>query len=245
MTDLNSSAKSKDIAQEYERLISNASGVNPVFPHAAKEQMRAMIEQIVRTDGNLSKICSTNQKTAIKAGFAAEEWHTDTFNLDSILKNDGAQAYTDKYHEFIEAGFKINDTPDLVVMKDGVVTHQSQSKYIKDANGTYDQMRIVDEFGNIKYKDMDSLIGPSDQINDVKNISHRAKLKEDAKGNRPAVAEAAKMVEDKASPTLKSGDVESAPLTNNDAKSIAKDPHAKPKTDVENRFNRLRKKASV
>ena len=236
MTDLNSSAKSKDIDQEYERLISNASGVNPVFPHAAKEQMRAMIEQIVRTDGNLSKICSTNQKTAIKAGFAAEEWHTDTFNLDSILKNDGAQAYTDKYHEFIEAGFKINDTPDLVVMKDGVVTHQSQSKYIKDANGTYDQMRIVDEFGNIKYKDMDSLIGPSDQINDVKNISHRAKLKEDAKGNRPAVAEAAKMVEDKASPTLKSGDVESAPLTNNDAKSIAKDPHAKPKTDVENRF---------
>jgi len=225
---------------ELERRLANATGVNPVFPHVAKEQMRAMIEQIVRTDANLVKICSTGQKLEIKAGFVAEEWHAETFNLDSILKDNGAKAYTDKYAEFKQAGFKINDTPDLVVVKDGTTIHQAQSKYCGKAETTYDQFRTVDKIGGnnyeIKYEEMDSLIGPSEQIKEIKEIARKAKLKEQAKGNRPTVENAARMVEENATATLKSGEVESTPLTIQDAKAIAKDTDSEVKTTVENSY---------
>jgi nucleoside 2-deoxyribosyltransferase len=163
------------IETRFERALASAAGVNPVFPHAAKEQMRAMIEQIMRTDANLANIRGTDQGTAYKAGFAAEEWHASTFNLDSILRNDGARAYTDKYGEFKNAGYRANDTPDLVVVRNGEEILQAQVKYHKHPNDTFSALREVDSAGNIKYERMDALIVPSDQVSDIVNIASKAK----------------------------------------------------------------------
>ena len=234
MVDQNVS-NSGSIEVEFERRLANASGISPVFPHAAKEQMRAMIEQIARTDAHLVEIRSTKQEIPYKAGFAAEEWHAETFNLDAILKNDGARAYTDKYPEFTAAGYKRNDTPDIVVLSESSPTVEAQLKYYATADDTSKALRQIDpNSGDIKYAEMDILIGPSDQVEDIIKAAKKTKLKEEH--NRPVVAEAARMVEEKTSGSLKNGEIESTPLSSHDAKLIAKDPDAKVKTTVENRY---------
>ncbi|MDG5497907.1 hypothetical protein [Niveispirillum sp. BGYR6] len=224
------------IETKFERGFANAAGVNPVFSHAAKEQMRAMVEQIMRTDANLAGIRGTAQGTAHKAGFAAEEWHSSTFNLDSILNNDGVRAYTDKYTEFSDAGYKINDTPDIVIMKNGEEVSKIQSKYYKSAKETYKALREVDKEGNIKYHEMDSFIAPSDQAQDVADIARRYKTKEQEKGTRPAVEQAAGMVEAKTTDSLSTDGAQSTPLSKSQAERLAREADPDFKRDVENQY---------
>lgn len=224
------------LEREFERRLSNVSGASPVFPHAAKEQMRAMLEQIARTDKNLARVRSTDQSVKVRAGFAAEEWHAETFNLDAILKNDGSRAYTDKCREFGHAGHQVNGTADVVVFQDGQAVHEAQAKYYASAEKTYGEMRQVDADGVIKYEGMDSLIGPSDQVEKVADIARRNRIKEEAKGTRPAVEKAAGMVEEKATATLKVGETESTPLSKAEAEALARDGAAKVKTTVEDRY---------
>jgi hypothetical protein len=218
------------IEREYDRRIANASGVNPVFSHAAKEQMRAMIEQIARTDKHLSQISSTNQHIAVKAGFAAEEWHAETFNLDAILKDVKLRASTDKY-----GWEKRNGIPDIKIDENGKVVAEAQLKYYKDAETTAAQMGQLNPDGTPKYEGM-GLIGPADQIDGIKNAAHRTRLKEEAKGTRPGVADAAQNVEDKASANLDVGGVQSTPLDKKGAEAVAKDKNTQAKVDVENRY---------
>lgn len=229
-----------EVGREYERRIANVSGGNPVFSYVAKEQMRAMGEQIMRSGVSTTRISGSGQSIGVKAGFIAEEFHAETFNLDAILKNDEARAYTDKYPEFRDAGYKINDTPDIVIIKDGVPQGEAQLKYYEDSKTTATQMRQLNPDGTHKYGEMD-LIGPSDQISPTKggaSISDEARtawLKNQE--TRPAVADAAKTVEEKASATLKHGDVESTPLSKAEAESIAHRPDTDAKkVGVENRY---------
>lgn len=238
MSDRNS-LDGDEIGREYERRIANASGGNPVFSYVAKEQMRAMGEQIMRTNTNMARISGTDQSIGVKAGFAAEEFHAETFNLDAVLKNDKVRAYTDKYSEFHEAGYKLNDTPDIVVMKDGATQAEAQLKYYKDAKTTATEMRQLNPDGTHKYEGMD-LIGPSDQISptggrsSISDEAGKARLKNQE--TRPAVADAAKAVEEKTSAVLKHESVESTPLSKADAENIARNSDADIKTRIENQY---------
>ncbi len=82
------------IEHKYEKCFSQLGEVQTIFPTNAKLQMAQMVEQIARTDKNLSDILSTEQTTPVKAGNAAEEWISETYNLDAILKNKDSRAIT-------------------------------------------------------------------------------------------------------------------------------------------------------
>ena len=132
--------------------------------------------------------------------------------------------------------------PDLIAVKDGEVTHQSQAKYYKDSDSTAKAMRETKN-GEAKYKDMDSLLGPSDQVNpdsnesSIKDQARRTKLKESGPDGRAEVKEAATQVEEKATDTISTGESESAPLSKKEAEELAKN-HKKSdhKNDLENKY---------
>gem|GEM_PF-867357 len=234
---------SEQIEKKYEKSFSQLGETNPVFPYMAKKQMADMVEQIAKSNEIYEKISSTNQSTAVKAGFSAEEWHVQTHNLDASLKNDTTKVLSDNYDEWFEHGYSKNDVPDLVGVKDGEVVHKSQLKYYQDADKTAKAMRDLDKHGNPKYSDMDSLVGPSDQINPKdgdQSISEHAQktvYKESSDGGRENVKKAAKEVIDKSSDKIKTGKSESKQLPKDEAEVLGKNhKDSKYKKDVENEY---------
>ena len=226
----------KRIEKKYEKAFAQIGGVQTVFPCEAKIEMAKMVEQVAKTDTNLKSILSTNQGKHIKAGFVAEELHTESFNLDSILKDGKLSAYTDRYPEWHQYGFVKNDTPDIIVADDVNVVHTSQVKYHKNSKATASSMSQIDsKTGRHKYGDQDSLIGPSDQINPEDgslNINESAKLIEEKFGPKKAsLGEAAGNVQNKAAEKLQVEDISSKPIKKNDAVDVAENIDAKPRND--------------
>lgn len=233
----------ENMDNKFEKAFSQLGETNPIFPIQAKKQMADMVEQIARSNENILSRSNTNQGVAHKAGFIAEEFHAETHNLDAILNNDGTRLYTDQYkEEWTKQGYKGNDNPDLIAVKNGEVTHKSQSKYYKDAQTTATKMRELKD-GKIKYENMDSLLGPSDQINpqdgkpSIKEQAHKTELKENTPDGREKVREAAEFVKEKATDKINTGKSESASLSKKEAEDLAKSPEdSKKKNDIENSY---------
>lgn len=229
------------IEKKFEKSFSQLGETNQLFPLEAKQQMAKMVEEIAKANNIFTEISSTNQSTAVKAGFAAEVSHAESHNLDAILNDDTTIILTDNDKQWYDYGLKKNDTPDLIAIKDGKITHKSQSKYYKDSDTTAKAMREVKN-GEVKYKDMDSLLGPSDQVKpdgdslSIQEQAKRTKIKEQHKG-RTKVSEASEMVEEKATDRINTGESESTPLSKKEAETLAKDhKKSKHKNDLENKY---------
>ena len=218
------------IDRKYERAFEQAASVHPIFATAAKEQMAQMVEVIARGNEHINKILATNQSSQVKGGFIAEEFHAETFNLDSVLKGDDARAYTDRDAQWTETVWKNgplkkNDTPDIIVTRNGRVTTTAQSKYYDTPERTTQEMSMTKD-GRPKYEDIDQLIGSDDQINpdgDVISIHEHAEAKSDALENTagdPAEIQAYKQTAKKASGVLKDGESQSKPLNKAEADKI-------------------------
>lgn len=238
----------EDIDLKYEKAFKQLGETNPIFPHFAKKQMGDLVEQIAKSNKiyeQSSQIVEKfkldpkkyNQTLASQGGFVAEEFHAQTHNMDAILKNDDTRVYTDNYDEWYQNGYKKNGTPDLIAIKEGEVIHESQLKYYKSGDDTAKAMREIDRNGNIKYKDMDSLIGPSDQMDDITKSARRTELKESTPDGRAKVKEASQMVKEKVTDTIDTGESKSTGLTKKESEQLAKD-HKKldKKTEIENKY---------
>jgi len=230
------------IEKKLEKVFSQVAEINPIFPMQAKKQMAEMVEHITRANKTFSDISNTNQTTAVKAGFAAEVSHAESYNLDATLNGDRTRVYTDNDSEWYTNGFRKNDTPDLIAVKDGQVTHQSQAKYYKDSDTTAKAMRET-KHSEAKYKDMDSLLGPSDQIitegnePSIQDRARRTVLKESGADGRTEVKEAATLVEKKATDRINTGESESTPLSKKEAEELAKNHKtSKHKNDLESKY---------
>ena len=190
-----------------------------IWPAAARDQMTKLVDQcnltdhILATDGRIAG----NAPIPTKAGFVAEEIHAETFNFDAILKDKDVRAFTDRYPDSPLSGN--NTTNDILVTKDGKVVQGAQLKYYKDGDKTAKAFRDIRN-GDPHYKDTDAMIGPSDQLQDIKNSARRTELEN--QGTRPQVSEAAKNVREKAADRLEHDGVQSKPLSKNEAEKIAK-----------------------
>ncbi len=213
-----------------DRLLATLTAANAAWPESARKQMMDMVEQIARSNKNIGDRLANNQGIDFKKGFIAEEIHAETHNLDAILQNKTGRAITGEYsEEWKNLAMRGNDpVSDIAVVKDGKIVHKAQSKYYKNAEQTANELRRIDKnTEKIKYQDVDSMIAPSDQINptdgkrSVTEEARRTRLKNIE--NRPQVAEAAKNVEEKTRATLKTESGKSMPLTEAEAKAVAKD----------------------
>lgn len=212
--------------KKFEKAFSTASGANIVFPYVAKQQMGKMVEVIAKGNENIMKRLATNQKSGVKGGFVAEEFHAETFNLDAILKDSDTRAITDRYTADWQAqGLKGNDNPDLVILKNDTIISKAQSKYYKTSEKTAGQFSQINPDGSVKYGDMDAYIGPSDQINPTNggesvaaNASRRAQEK--AANGEAALAESFNQTSQKVTDTLSDGECSSTPLSKQEADAM-------------------------
>lgn len=220
-----------DIETRYEKAFSQLGCFQTEFPATAKSEMARMIEQIVRTDENLKQsISSTNQSSAIKGGFAAEEVLAETYNMDAILKGKSSYAITDKYKtEWEQAGFSHNDpVVDIaVIKKDGSAGYKAQSKFYETPESTARNMSLLKD-GEVKYKDVDALIGPQEQINpqgDVVSVKEHAEAKSWAAGRKgdPIQAEASRNTANKATDRIEFDETSSKSLSRHEANEVGCD----------------------
>ena len=251
--------REESIERRYERAFEQVSALNPVFPSAAREQMAQMVETIARANENIDKIIghagSTPADFAKKGGFIAEEFHTETFNLDAELNGDSARAYTDKYDEWNTFEWKGrhlkgNDLPDIVIEENGNITSTAQSKYRSTAEETAADMSQVRDGENPYYEDVDVLIGPKDQIEgeyrDVPGepelvrtitVSEHAEAKAEAlkNTNKQAESEAYRQTAEKARSTISNDKSSSSSLTKEEANKLGSGDKTKLK-EIENTY---------
>ncbi|MDM8548954.1 hypothetical protein QUF72_02705 [Desulfobacterales bacterium HSG2] len=233
--------RNKRIEEKYEKVFSQLGEIQTIFPATAKFEMAQMIEQAARSSENIKNIVSTNQEIGVKAGFVAEEFHVETFNLDAIYKGKDIRAITENYPEWNKFDLKKNDSvADIALIKNGKLIHKSQSKYWSDSRQTANEMGRMKD-GHHQYNEADSFIGPSDQVNptdgaeSIAEKSHRTFLKN--KDTRPGVANAARNVEEKVADRLKD-EAASKPLGKKGAEKIAKNPDSKIRKKVHDQYQR-------
>ena len=186
-------------------------------------RLHALALQIAETGKQLDAIAATQQNISIKAGLAAEEMHAGSFNNDAIIKGESVRAHTDRHPGFVAAGHNRNGPADIVMTDSNEIVGLAQVKTYKSAEKSATALRVLLPDGSPKYEGQ-TLIGPADQTEGIKEEAHRTFLKERLPAGRPAVAAAAQMVENNISDRLSHGRVESAPLTLADARAIAKHP---------------------
>lgn len=189
-----------------------------IWPSSAADQMGKIVEQCKLTDGILSsdfRICG-NAPLATRAGFVAEELHAETFNLDAILNNKDVRAFTDRSPG---TPLTTNDpTNDIAIVSDGQMVKGVQLKYYKDARATANAFRDMRD-GIAHYEKTDAMVGPSDQVEEIRKFADQTAKRND--GIRPGVAKAARSVRDKVTDRLSHDGVESRPLSRSEARSIA------------------------
>ncbi len=192
-----------------------AVAICPIWTGAAAEKVGQMIQQIDQSNTLLQCIASTSQSNAIKGGFAAETWHAETFNLDAILKDKDIRAFTDN---FCNTPLPRNHrTHDIVVMKQDEQLLGAQLKYFKDADATQKAFRSS-KGGVHRYHESDLFLGPSDQIDGIRQSAQRDALRNQQ--TRPSVSEAAAKVRDKTSGNLDVDGVQSTPLSKRNAEQL-------------------------
>lgn len=190
-----------------------------IWPTSASAQMGKIVDQCRLTDRILAADgrIAGNAPLATKAGFVAEELQAETFNLDAILKDKDVRAFTDRYPDSPLAG---NDpTNDIVIVKEGKVVQGAQVKYYKNGRATANAFRETRD-GTPHYKNTDTMVGPSDQLQDIKEAARRTELQNQE--TRPEVAAAAKDVQEKVSDHLEQDGVQSRPVSKKEAENVAK-----------------------
>lgn len=223
------------VERKYEKAFYQASGANPIFAYAAKQQMGKMIEVIARADENFAYRLNTNQDFYKKGGFIAEEFHAETFNLDSVLNDSDARAITDRYkQEWTDQGLKGNDNPDIVIVKNGEITIKAQSKYNQTAQKTSGQMSQKNNDGTTKYGDMDQMIAPSDQVGGVKDHANDIANKKAELGDA-ALEKSHRNTAEKVTDKITDGESSSTPLSKSEANEMGKGNLDK-KIQIENEY---------
>lgn len=197
------------------RTLTGAVSVCPLWSAQAAGKVCDMLQQIEQSNLLMQRIASTTQNNAIKGGFAAETWHAETLNLDAILKDSEVRAFTDNFNNTPLAR---NDTVhDIVVMRGEEQVLGAQLKYFKDAEATQKAFRSTKD-GIHQYKDTDVFLGPSDQIDAIRQSAQHDALRNQQ--TRPAVSEAAAKVRDNTCGQLDVDGVTSTPLTKREAEQL-------------------------
>lgn len=209
-----------------EKIFSQAMAINPARTLFAQEQMAKLVEESFRAEEIFNTIASTEQNTAVKGGFAAEEWHTLTFNNDAILNDSNARAINDNRAEWSQHSWKgeplkTNDIPDVVLTESGKVTKTYQAKYNNDVQATTGQMSSVSD-NRPKYEDVDGLLGPSDQVNKIPEQAKHNYETNLKRGGNPVRRIAYKQTAEKVTDRITDGKSSSSPLSKNDAHKLGK-----------------------
>ena len=146
----------------------------PIWSMDAADKVGKMIEEIKQANRLINMQSLTEQKDYIKAGFSAETWHAESFNLDAILKDKNVRAFTDNFKGNHSLS-KNNTVHDIVVMDGNKQVLTAQSKYCGTAKATSDAFRSKKD-GDFKYAENDIFLGPSDQLNGIKEYAkHKIK----------------------------------------------------------------------
>ena len=189
----------------------------PIWSMDAADKVGKMIEEIKQANRLINMQSLTEQKDYIKAGFSAETWHAESFNLDAILKDKNVRAFTDNFKGNHSLS-KNNTVHDIVVMDGNKQVLTAQSKYCGTAKATSDAFRSKKD-GDFKYAENDIFLGPSDQLNGIKEYAkHKIKKSQ----HRPDVVEGATHVKNKASDKLVIDSVESKALSKKDAEHLGR-----------------------
>lgn len=200
---------------DHKKAISHAVSLCPIWPARASEKIGNMLDEIRQSNSIISKISLSDQHVANKAGFAAETWHAESFNLDAILKDQKVRAFTDR---FKGTPLRVNDqTNDIVIMSGDQQVLGAQLKYYQTANKTKNEFRKMND-GVHKYNDCDVYLGPSDQLEGIKTAATKDALKNQE--TRPEIAKAAEKVRDGAADKIQAEGVESTPLSKRDAEKM-------------------------
>ncbi|MBD5416539.1 MAG: hypothetical protein HDR50_02470 [Desulfovibrio sp.] len=212
----------ESLEKKYEIAFEQAAALQPIFPEAAKREMAQMVEVIARGNENIRSELQTNRRIEQKGGYIAEEFHAETFNLDSIYNESDARAITDRYkQDWQEQGLSRNDNPDVVIVEEGKITTKSQLKYEKTAKKTAGKLSQKNADGSVKYGQNDSYIVPKDQKNEVKNYSKQRSV-EKANAGDAELAESFKQTSEKTTDTLSDGKATSKPLSKKEANELGK-----------------------
>lgn len=189
-----------------------------IVPAEAAAEMGKIVEVCLRSDLAIEKIAATQQSLASKTGFAAETLHAETLNLEAILQDRDLRAYTDRCQATpLSKNHPVND---IVIVESGEAVSSSQLKFYKDGKTNANELRRLGPDGKPYYGETDSMIVPSDQLNDTRLSARRTELKNC--DTRPEVAEAARDVQKKVTDRLEYDGVESRPMTKKETETIAK-----------------------
>lgn len=196
--------------------------VCPIWSMEAADKVGKMIEQIKQGNELLRAVSEKWQghenSAAIRGGFAAETWHAESFNLDAILKDKNVRAFTDNFKGNHSLS-KNNTVHDIVVMDGNKQVLTAQSKYCGTAEKTANAFRDKKD-GNFKYAENDVFLGPSDQLNDIKQAAQQKINK--SQHRDPVVVEGATHVKNKASDRLALDGVESTALSKKEAEHLGR-----------------------
>lgn len=215
------------IEEKYKKVMNQAAAINPAQTHFAREQMAQLVEESIKCKDILTKQNMTNQNIASKSGFMAETFHAHTFNNEAILKGDSTRAITDNSLEWAGNKWKggtlgKNDIPDIALVKEGnKVIKTYQSKYYKNTHDTTGAMSAVKD-GQIKYKDVDGLLGPSDQVPEIPKQAQINIEKNQLRNGAPIQREAYAKTAEKCTSKISNGKISSAELSKSDSERLGK-----------------------
>jgi hypothetical protein len=142
-----------------------------------------------------------NNSLASQTGFVAESVHIGSFNINSAFKRSSLKAVKEKN----------GCHGDYKILKGNKVVAKGEFKHYNTAEQTENAMRGYDNR---------DLIGPKDQISDIKKIAKRKFLKN--KTTRPKVAKEHKIVEKKVKNSIKKDNVSSKAKTLKEQRKITK-----------------------
>lgn len=211
---------------KFNDVFAQAASINPAQTIFAKEQMAQLLEEHFKSQDIFNNISSTGQNVHVKGGFAAEEWHTHSFNNDAILNGDTARAYNDNRTEWAQYEWKgkklgTNDIPDTVIVDKGEVVRTYQSKYNKNVHDTTGEMSAVKD-GRPKYEDVDNLLAPSDQVDAIPQQAQQNYDKNLNRGGDPVQREAYKQTSEKVTSKMTNGKSSSSDLSKTEADELGK-----------------------
>ena len=142
-----------------------------------------------------------NNTFASQTGFVAEEVHIGSFNINSAFKRSSLKAVKEKN----------GCHGDYKILKGKKVVAKGEFKHYNTAEQTENAMRGYDNR---------DLIGPKDQVEDIKKIARKKYLKN--KTTRPKVAKEHKIVEKKVKNSIKKENVSSKAKTLKEQRKITK-----------------------
>ena len=191
----------------------------------------------------LANRVSTNGTVASQAGYAAEEWHAGTYNIDAVASGRNARASTPKSNGLGSADVSVGDTnASLKYYQDAQASATQQAKNYLQKYGEYKSKtsnpKPIEEWledNNITiekdsdlyysiYQDQLRII-PADQLQEARTYLEKAIAKESGKDSpaRKYVAETDKETLKNLTDRLKTADgTESVPLTKEESEALVK-----------------------